>query len=68
MKQITVQEGQTLYDIALQEYGSTAWAVMEILISDNSAKLPYGVSTVLAAGLVLDIRESIDTENKSIKE
>ena len=49
---IIVQEGQTIIDIALQQYGGVEG--VQLLIADNN--LPDGFATVLIAGQTLLIK------------
>ncbi len=53
---VTVQPGQCLEDIALQEYGSLN-GVRELLL-DNEALLADGFSTDLEAGMALLVRDT----------
>jgi len=58
---IIVQEGQSLYDIALQHYGN-AEAIID-LVRDNNLN---GVTDILQAGQVLKINTASDKYNKAI--
>jgi hypothetical protein len=58
---IVVQEGQSLYDIALQHYGN-AEAVID-LVRDNGLQ---GVTQQLQAGRVLQVNTASDKYNKAI--
>ena len=53
-KKITAQSGQTIFDIAIQEYGSIEGVLL--LIADNN--LPSGLATVLTTGQVLFIKSA----------
>lgn len=54
-KQITVEQGQSVWDIALQEYGSVSEVFR--LLADNP-QLTSGLNTQLAAGQKLQIQRT----------
>lgn len=53
---VIVEPGQTLEDIALQEYGAVDGVTW--LLLDNEDQLPNGYSTALLAGTELRLREA----------
>lgn len=58
---ITVQEGQSVLDISIQEYGSPEAALM--LMRDNTLT---GITQTLNGGDVLQIRQAPEVANKSM--
>jgi hypothetical protein len=59
MFSITVQEGQTIYDIAIQEYGCAE--AVSLLTADNN----IGLSTEFEGGEILSIRDAIPEINNN---
>lgn len=61
--QINIEQGQTIWDVAIQEYGDVmkAWIVLE----DNSGVLT-DLNTDLLPSMKLNIRTEIEVEDREL--
>lgn len=61
--QINIEQGQTIWDVAIQEYGDAmkAWIVLE----DNSGVLT-DLNTDLLPSMKLNIRTEIEVEDREL--
>lgn len=64
--EITVENRQTLEDIAVQEYGAIEG--IEQLLLDNADSLPEGLDTKLWGGMRLFIRKDEPVDEKQLAE
>lgn len=63
---IKVESGQSISDVALQEYGTDAIEVLNQIVIDNETEMPEGISTSLYAGMTLRFRTDYALRNKAV--
>lgn len=63
---IIVKDGQSLNRIALQYYGSSDIAILNMLVTDNSDVLQNGITSRPAAGTNLYIRKNYENANSIV--